>query len=201
MRFGPGASPGRGAAGAGPGCWPGRARWRAPPAGVFVPRRRPGRRAIGGIRSGRDTAGACGGGPMTPAPRRCRCDGGAVSEPGARSPVSAADGRALPDGAGGRQAGSGCGCRTRDRHAGLGRRARTDRPGPLGPRRGGGPAGGDDARDVGSTGRAIWTGRAAQAAPVARRIWVQTAVSSISVHSRLRPWGPISAWVRPSTWT
>lgn len=40
-----------------------------------------------------------------------------------------------------------------------------------------------------------------QAAPVARRIWVQTAVSSISVHSRRRPLGPISAWVRPRTWT
>ena len=41
----------------------------------------------------------------------------------------------------------------------------------------------------------------AQAAPVARRIWVQTAVSSTSVHSRRRPRGPISAWVRPRTWT
>ena len=40
-----------------------------------------------------------------------------------------------------------------------------------------------------------------QAAPVARWIWVQTAVSSSRVHSRWRPLGPISAWVRPRTWT
>lgn len=47
----------------------------------------------------------------------------------------------------------------------------------------------------------LMSGSDVQAAPVAKRIWVQTAVSSTSVHSRRRPRGPISAWVRPRTWT
>ena len=43
--------------------------------------------------------------------------------------------------------------------------------------------------------------RRAQTSPVASRICFHTAVSSNSVHSRLRPRGPNSAWVMPMTWT